>query len=86
MKITKYKSVAIALALLSGGTGLHWFYLGLPQKASYYLLLSLSGIALYLFYGLPYLNIIMYGIGIIDAVRIRLLSKDDFYFRYCCDV
>lgn len=65
----KTVSVGVLLALLLGGTGAHWFYLGNQNKGILYLCMGVGGLALS-FLVLPAFACIAVGVmSIIDAVN-----------------
>lgn len=64
----KSKTIAIVLAVLFGGLGIHKFYLGRPAAGMLYLLFCWTFIPLIL--------------SLVDAVLYLLMSRDTFNDRY----
>jgi TM2 domain-containing membrane protein YozV len=73
----KSKGTAAVLALLFGGFGAHWFYLGRETKGLIYLLVWIFGWALM---GIP--TIIINIVGFVDFLIIAFDDSKSFHNKY----
>jgi TM2 domain-containing membrane protein YozV len=74
----KDKWVAAVLAFLLGSLGIHKFYLGYKQEGMVMLLVTVIGAICTLGLG----SLVMYIIGLIEAVKYVILSQEDFEAQY----
>jgi TM2 domain-containing membrane protein YozV len=78
----KSKIVAGLLALFLGSFGIHWFYLGVKNKALTYLGMGIGGIVLSLVFVGLILLVIVGILALIDAIKFFTMSDQDFDMQY----
>ena len=75
----KSKSVAVVLAILLGGLGIHHFYLGNTKKGLFYLILWI------VFCWSLFVPILLWIIETIEGISLACKSQEDFNVEYNMD-